>query len=240
MTKPRFMRCSTLAARSCRSLFALVERDDGRPLAGLGEPLAGDACRSACGLRLSLARRVCVDRARSTAGSACSGGICAGSAGCSTPWFAPMLSSPAAFATAASTMPKRCRWASRRACSRRRCVRRRCASRRSARSASTPSATLARRHRPFLGGEALGHGAARRRGVPARRRGRDAAGRRRSQRAEAGNARGPDHARRGAAARSPTATSSPACWQAPMRWCMAAKPRLSAWLPPRRVRAASR
>ena len=94
---------------SRRSLVALVERDDGRALAGRGEPLAGHACRSARGLCLSLARRHRADRDRSIAGSAGSGGICAASAGCSISSFAPTRSSPSGFARAASakaeTMP---------------------------------------------------------------------------------------------------------------------------------------
>ena len=84
------------------------------------------------------------------------------------------------FAPAASAMPRRSGWASKAACSRRRCGRRRCASRRCAALGLDADATLLARHRPLLGGEALGHGDARGRRGGTQAPGRPAARRRRA------------------------------------------------------------
>ncbi len=229
-----------VAARPCRSIVALVERDHGRALARRGQPIAGDACRSARGLCLSLARRVRVDRARSTAGSAGSGAICAGSAGCSTRSCAPTTQLTAAaprrrhrqcrddpdgrrggpvLAGAAVARAARCR--------------------RWRRSGSMQRCDPAHRRRPLFGREALGHGDARGRARRPRRRsaccssamGRSGAS---SSCLPTGLAASP------CSPRIDDRDELAACSPAPTRWFTAARPRPSAWSPPRRARAAFR
>jgi hypothetical protein len=129
--------------------------------AGRGrQPLAGDAFRSAGRLCLSLARRL-RPTSRSTAGSAGSGGTCAGSADVRRRHLRQRRSSR----TAGRRRGRQCEpsaWASKPGCFRRRCVRRRCAQALSALGLDA-GCHPARRHRPLLGREAVGHGAPRRR-----------------------------------------------------------------------------
>ena len=222
----------------CRSFVALVERDDGRPLAGAGDALARHAFRSARGLCLSLARRVCAAIARSIAGSAGSGATCAASGRCSTRWFAPTASSPSGCARAVSRTPRRSD--GRRAGPVLAALdRRRCARRRWPRSGSIPTRILlvgvgrfSAEKRWDMVLRAVGE-CRRRRPVGLLLVG-DGPGGASSSCSRTGL---PDVA---VLPRLPTVTSSPRCSRAPTRWSMAARPRPSAWLRPRRAQAASR
>ena len=238
-TKRRCTRCST---RGGPTMSKPRRPGRARPWSGAGRARrpARWSCMPIRWRLMPIAGSAALRRPRpSTAGSAGSGAICAGSVECSTgrlrqrPSLPERLRAggvgrtpkPSAMGVEGGLFSPALRSPGVRAAA-------------LARLASMP-AHPARRHRPLLGREALGHGHPRGRRALARAHGRAAPRRRRAERAQLELLADRSHGRR-CCRSSPTATSWRACSPVPTRWSTAARPRPSAWSRPRRGRAAFR